>query len=284
MESCAACGKTDGSLKSCAACKLVKYCGANCQVAHRSEHKHACRKRAAELFDEKLFTQPQRSEDCVICSITLPFDEKEINYMLCCGKSICNGCRFCLPREHCPFCNMAVHRSDEEGNKSLFERVDKYNDPEAIYQLGVQYDNGTNGFSVDRVKAVEFYQRACDLGLSGAHCNLGYAHEHGQGVLANKNKAFHHYQMGALSGNVNARFSLGLLEGRDGNLDRAVRHFIIAAKCGDDESLELVKKGYMKGNVTKEDFEKTLRGYKAYVDEIKSEQRDRAREMIGSQT
>lgn len=68
---CANCGKgedSSGSLKACAACKLVKYCNRECQIAHRSQHKKECKKRAVELHDEKLFESPPLEyEDCPIC-------------------------------------------------------------------------------------------------------------------------------------------------------------------------------------------------------------------------
>ena len=51
MSTCANCGKGEESsidLKSCAACKLVKYCCRDCQIAHRPQHKKECKKRAAE--------------------------------------------------------------------------------------------------------------------------------------------------------------------------------------------------------------------------------------------
>ena len=97
MESCVACGKADTNLKACAACMLVKYCGVNCQLAHRSEHKHACRKRAAELFDVKLFAEPNARgrEECPICCRILPFDDTGICYMGCCGKNIPVLSEFC---------------------------------------------------------------------------------------------------------------------------------------------------------------------------------------------
>ena len=60
---CANCGKEGTDLKSCTACKLVKYCNRDCQIAHRPQHKKECRKRVAELHDEKLFKQPPPEED-----------------------------------------------------------------------------------------------------------------------------------------------------------------------------------------------------------------------------
>ena len=66
---CAACGKEGDNLKSCVACKLVKYCNRDCQVSHRRAHKKECKKRAAELYDEQLFKEPSPPEQCPICKL-----------------------------------------------------------------------------------------------------------------------------------------------------------------------------------------------------------------------
>ena len=93
-DTCAKCGKGEeagiNNLKACTACKLVKYCNRDCQIAHRPQHKKACKKRAAELYEEKLFKQPP-AEDCPICMIRLPMITGW-TYMPCCGKVICSGC------------------------------------------------------------------------------------------------------------------------------------------------------------------------------------------------
>ena len=59
-------------------------------------------------------------------------------------------------------------------------------------------------------------------------------------------------------------------------MNRAMKHFIIAANLGYDDALEEVKKGFMKGCVSKEEYEAALRGHQAAVDETKSEQRAEA--------
>ena len=92
---CASCGKGEEesvSLKNCVACKMVKYCGRDCQKAHRSQHKKECRKRAAELHEEALFKQPPINEDCPICFLRLPSMDTGWKYMSCCGKMLCSGC------------------------------------------------------------------------------------------------------------------------------------------------------------------------------------------------
>ena len=39
---CSSCSETGDTLKKCAACKCVFYCGVACQKAHRDEHKTEC--------------------------------------------------------------------------------------------------------------------------------------------------------------------------------------------------------------------------------------------------
>ena len=59
---CANCGKagddTHIKLKTCVACKMIQYCGKECQVSHWPAHKKECKQRAAEIYDEKLFADP----------------------------------------------------------------------------------------------------------------------------------------------------------------------------------------------------------------------------------
>ena len=71
-----------------------------------------------------------------------------------------------------------------------------------------------------------------------------------------------------------ARNNLGKLEWNAGNIDRAVKHWMISAGAGYDKPLKEIREGYMKGYVRKEDFERTLRANKEANDEMKSYQRD----------
>eukprot|EP00956_Cyclotella_meneghiniana_P032839 scaffold91708_cov28-Cyclotella_meneghiniana.AAC.1 len=89
-------------------------------------------------------------------------------------------------------------------------------------------------------------------------------------------KAVHHWQIAAMMGNMQARHNLGCAEAKNGNYNRAMRHFMISAMCGDEDALNDIKEGFRSGHVTKQDFEKALRDYQASCDETKSEQRDKA--------
>ena len=65
-------------------------------------------------------------------------------------------------------------------------------------------------------------------------------------------------------------------------MDRAGKHFIIAAKLGLDVSLNYVKKLHKDGDVSKEDFAAALRGYQAAIAATKSPQREVAYEFFDS--
>ena len=95
---CANCGKVEeigGNLKACTACHMVKYCNRECQIAHRPQHKKECKKRAAELYDEKLFKEVEH-EECPICFVPMPVNADNITFHICCGKNICKGCIFAM--------------------------------------------------------------------------------------------------------------------------------------------------------------------------------------------
>ena len=56
MDVCASCGNGKGDnvkLKTCTACKLVRYCSVQCQKNHRPQHKTACNRRAAQIEEER---------------------------------------------------------------------------------------------------------------------------------------------------------------------------------------------------------------------------------------
>ena len=98
----------------------------------------------------------------------------------------------------------------------------------------------------------------------------------GNGVERDEKKAKYYYELAAIGGDATARDNLGIFEGRAGNMDRALKHLMIAVGLGYTDSLEKIKQMFMHGQVTKDDYAKALQAYQAYLGEIKSEQRDTA--------
>ena len=149
-------------------------------------------------------------------------------------------------------------------------------DAMAIYTLGCLYELGEMGCPQNIRKANKLWLRAGELGHAMACHNLAYACHNGEGVKCDVKKAKYYYELGAMGGHVSARHNLGILEENAGNFDRAVKHYMIAAGAGCDESLNEIKDCYLNGHATKDDFEKALRTHKNAKDEMKSEQREAA--------
>ena len=279
---CAACGKDgDGdSMNACNKCDLVKYCNAACKKKHKSKHKKKCEKRAAELFDVELFKE-HPGEECPICMLPPPLYDTHtgITFHSCCGKDICNGCECAMvesrEKDICPFCRTPPARSPEEEVERIKKLMEKGN-ADAFNQLAGCYEQGIYGLPQDRAKANELYLKAGELGCADAYYNLGQSYNEGMGMTLDKKKAKHYYELAAMNGNVHARHNLGCLEGQAGNNQRAMKHFIIAASVGFKFSLDSVKRGYMAGHVTKEEYANTLREYQKSQDETKSDARDKA--------
>ena len=60
-------------------------------------------------------------------------------------------------------------------------------------------------------------------------------------------------------------------------MDRAVKHFIIAAKLGEPDSMKQLWEQYKHGNITKQDLEATVRVHQAAIDAMKSPEREAAK-------
>ena len=279
MEICANCGKEGDSLKSCAACKLVKYCSRDCQIAHRKLHKKECRKRVAELHDEKLFKDPPSlNDDCPICFLRLPTHTDGSRYKGCCGKVICSGCIYAVAKRDedalCPFCRVPTAMTDEEIIKRLHKRADA-DDVLAIHALGIYYSERKNG-PLDYDKAMGLWEQAAEIGHDASITSIGRSYIYGYGVEKDEKKALHYWELAAMGGCSNARYNLGVFEHSAGNKERALRHYMIAVESGHNGSLKQIQELYSEGKATKDEYTKALRAYQKYLGEVKSRQRDEA--------
>ena len=288
MSLCANCGKGEecsGDLKSCTACKLVKYCNRDCQIAHRPQHKKTCKKRASELHDEALFREPPHPHgDCPICLLRLPTMDSGKMYMECCGKIICTGCFHAdvydnlgniIVEKMCPFCRTPNPTSGEEVIKRLKKRME-VGDEYAFFMMGTYYYGGEYDLPQDSSKAVKFWRKATKLGSAMAYNNIGSAYANGQCVERDAKMASHYFELAAMKGCVPARYNLGVDEYNAGNYDRALKHYMIAVRGGHTQSVKVIQQLYMNGHVAKDHYANALRSHQAYLNEVKSGQRDKA--------
>ena len=299
---CANCGKEGDDINNvCNKCKQVKYCNAACKKKHRHKHKKDCEehirlaaeknnnelRRVAEKHDEDLFKQPPPKEDCPICFLRIPSLTSGWKYQLCCGSVICSGCVYAPvydnqgnevdddKQNECPFCRFVAPKSVEEMNNMLMKRSET-GDAITIFHQGNYYRDGRHGLPQDYKKALELYHRAGELGYAGAYCNIGNAYHRGRGVEVDKKVASYYFELAAMAGDVYARHNLGTNEALAGNMDRAIKHWMIAVRDGYADSLTLIKETYSRGYATKDDYTAALQLYQTYLGEIKSVHRDKA--------
>jgi len=282
QQTCAACGKEGNSddMNTCNKCKMVKYCNAACKKKHRTKHKKACDRRVAELHDEALFKDHPPREECPICMLPMPFDSSQSTFQVCCGKIICSGCIYAMKmsegKDLCAFCRIPPSTSNEE----TINRIKKLMDNDNAYAylcLAFSYAEGKHGIPQDYEKAIELCLKAGELGCAEAYCNIGVSYEDGEhGVEVDKKKARHYYELAVMDGSVNARYDLACLEGYARNFDRAIKHCIIGARAGHEQSFETVKEAFIDGQVTKDEYANTLRAYHERQKEMKSDERDKA--------
>ena len=96
------------------------------------------------------------------------------------------------------------------------------------------------------------------------------------GVEKDEERAKHYLELAAMEGMVLARHNLGFYEYIAGNYERAFKHYMIAVRGGDTDSNKEIQRKYMGGHVTKDQYANALQSQQAYLNEIKSDQRDKA--------
>ena len=134
-------------------CEILQRRVVECQKNHRPLHKKECKKRAAEIRDDRLFRQPDGSHlgECPICCLPLPLDLSKFTLNSCCCKFICNGCSHAHMKreleqgleERCVFCREPVPFTQEKMDQNEMKRV-KANDPVALCKMGMKCRNEGN--------------------------------------------------------------------------------------------------------------------------------------------
>ena len=273
------CGVAEGDeiklLEECTACQSVRYCGDKRREENREKHDEECKKKQAELHDKKLLTQPEGTHrgECPLCFLPMPIDADKSTFHPCCSQIVCRGCDYANRKSgggnRCPFCREPRPKK-REVHKRMMKRI-KANDPIALKEMGVKvYNKG------DYDTAFEYLSKAAELDDLDAHYYLGIMYWKGEGVEKEEEKYVYHSEKAAMGGHPFARNNLGWYEEGNGNIERAVKHYIIAANLGCGQSMKTLWKHYSAGNITKEELDATLRTHHAALDEMKSPERDAA--------
>jgi len=149
------------------------------------------------------------------------------------------------------------------------------NDPVAMYQEGTfQFEDG------NYERAFEHFIKAAKLGDVEAHFQLSIMYNNGHGVEKDKGKAIHHLEEATIGGHPTARYYLGIYEWNNDHNERAVKHWIIAATQGFDDSIKALMEAFKRGFIYKEVLADALRAHQTAVDATKSPQREAAEDFF----
>jgi TPR repeat protein len=174
----------------------------------------------------------------------------------------------------CLFCkaDFLDRTTDEEKVEDMMKRVE-VNDAGAMCALALYYYRGQLGLLPDQEKAMQLYTRAVELGSSQAHFALGSIYDEG----GDFKKAKVDYEAAAMAGHDDAIYNLGNMEMKSNKIDRALKHWMIAASAGNHKALRALitclEIGHV-GYVSRESIDSSLRAYNTSCTEMRSEARD----------
>ena len=147
--------------------------------------------------------------------------------------------------------------------------------------MGTAYREG-NEIAKDDLKALDCWIRAVELNGADACICIGDVYDKGNGVAVDKERAALFERVGALRGDIGARYNIGVAEYDFGNHEIGIRHWKIAAEAGYQVSLNALRRIYNadgkkpgKEFISKEYLESTYRACHEAQMEVKSEERDK---------
>jgi len=247
-----------------------------------------------ETADIDLFAPIQEREECPICLLPFPVDN-DIVFMPCCGKNVCGGCMFknmiTEMKNKKKGCEQAVYeykcvlcRQPPSGKNTIkcYRKLMKNNNPLAFMHMANRYRSGEGVFQSD-TKSLEMLTKAAELGLAGAYANIGLYYEEGIAVEQDDSKAVAFYEVAAKKGSISAHQQLAMYYRNNGNSEESIRYLRVAASAGDQTSMDKLMVYYKLKSLSKEELTQALRACQESNDQMKSEDRDAAREMSQSQ-
>ena len=143
------------------------------------------------------------------------------------------------------------------------------NDPVAMCLEGTEQRN-----KGDYTRAFGYYAKASKLGDAEAHVRLASLYHFGQGVEKDVGKEIHHMEEAAIGGHPGARYDLGCYQDKNGNIERAVKHYFIAAIQGHDDSIKCLMVSFKGGFISRDLLAATVRAHQAALAATKCPQRE----------
>ena len=252
-----------------------------------------------ELKDVDVFCPLAAREDCVICFLPMPSDERDIVYASCCGKRVCTGCMVSHASaingpgswQHnasvsysCPFCRAPDEMDIKEAYKDkpppnnsyikrLQSRVEKINDPEAMVHLAHSYEDGEDGLEKDDITSLRLALKAAEAGEVSAIRYLAQDCFSGKRIKKNVDRARKLSTAAAKQGDHMSHYLLGIsyFSEREGKIAKdenmnpttilMARHFAHAAKGGNQDATKTYQLLRYVGIVQKDDYDEVEQAF-----------------------
>lgn len=283
---CATCGRRDGKLKFCSACRQTRYCNENCQSDHWSAHKSVCNNESLhkntnenESILETEHMIEKEEELCFICHNAHSFRSSEMRYQPCCGIMFCNGCIYRLwgtddENQVCPHCRQKNLTTSQIFISRLNERVKK-GDKYAIHIKAFFHFRGKWNVPHDYNEAMKLWKQAGELGCLDSYNAISDMYRVGYGVERSVIKALQYTKMAAKKGSMLARHNIGLYTfygiGMKADSESAVRHWKIAASAGFKPSLNILHRREL---IERDEYKKTKAEYRKKLKQDFIEERE----------
>ena len=104
-----------------------------------------------------------------------------------------------------------------------------------------------------------------------------HTYREGLGVEKDEKMKLYHMEEAAIGGHADARYNLASYEWSNYNFNRALKHWVIAAKLGHTESMQTLERSFTLSNLLgEEDFISILDAFQTAVDASTSPQREAA--------
>ena len=221
--------------------------------------------------------------------LAMPIDGRLLFYMVCCGKTICCGCKVQHEIKHkeqtCAFCRELIAKTEEVALARIRKRVD-LKDRDAMYCMSTYYRRGQMGLSVNQAKCIDLLRQAADLGLPGAHYELGNIHHSGElGLEQDDAKAKMHWKKAADSGHLVSQHNIGhkMAEMHD-DFVTAMRYWRLAASGGYKPSIKTLIECFERGFFHHRDLSEALQNHYKATAEMKSNERDQYINILKTRT
>ena len=176
----------------------------------------------------------------------------------------------------CPYCRSNPASYDDKAALKALMRLTEAGEHEAMYRVGGYYFEGKMGLRQDKEEGLKWFHRAVEAGSGKAACDIGSFYYIGDGVDKDEDKALEYYQKAAELGNIPSFYALGNVLLERGKFEEGMLYLRKAAMCGliYDSLFNILRNGFKCGYITKDEYAFTLREHQKACNEMKSDGRE----------